>query len=61
MHILNRYIAKNILINVMVVMIVMLSLFVFFTFLEELKDVGKGRYDTVKALVFVLMTLPNMA
>jgi len=61
MNILNRYIAKSILINVIVVMIVMLSLFVFFTFLEELKDVGKGHYDTMKALLFVLMTLPNMA
>ncbi|MCI0505913.1 MAG: LPS export ABC transporter permease LptG [Gammaproteobacteria bacterium] len=61
MQILNRYIAKNILISVLIVMTVMLSLFVFFTFLEELKDVGKGRYDTVKALTFVLMTLPNMA
>ncbi|HEY5603439.1 MAG TPA: LPS export ABC transporter permease LptG, partial [Gammaproteobacteria bacterium] len=61
MRILNRYIAKNILVSILLVMVVMLSLFVFFTFLEELKDTGKGRYDTVKALIFVLMTLPNMA
>jgi lipopolysaccharide export system permease protein len=61
MQILNRYIAKNILVSIFIVMLVMLSLFVFFTFLEELKDVGKGRYDTIKALTFVLMTLPNMS
>ena len=45
----------------LIVMVVLLSLFVFFQFLEELKDVGKGKYDTIKAIMFVLMTLPNMA
>ncbi len=61
MQILNRYLARNILVSMTVVMLVMLSLFVFFQFLEELKDVGKGRYDTARAIMFVLMTLPNMA
>ena len=61
MQILNRYLARNILVSMLIVMVVLLSLFVFFQFLEELKDVGKGRYDTPKAIMFVLMTLPNMA
>jgi lipopolysaccharide export system permease protein len=61
MHILNRYIAKNILVGVLLVMAVLLSLFTFFQILDELGDVGKGRYDTGKAIMYVLMTLPTTA
>ena len=60
MKIINRYIGKNIIVSVTIVMCVLLSLFAFFQFLDELKDVGKGRYDTGKAFMFVLMTLPTL-
>lgn len=61
MRILNRYIAKNILIGILLVMAVLLSLFTFFQILDELGDVGKGHYDTGKAIMYVLMTLPTTA
>lgn len=60
MQIIDRYIGKNILISMLVVLCILLSLFAFFQYLEELKDVGKGRYDTGKAFMFVLMTLPTL-
>jgi len=60
MQILNRYIHKNIIISVFIVLFVLLALFAFFQYLEELKDVGKGRYDAGKAFMFVLMTLPTL-
>ena len=60
MQIIDRYISKNIVISVMIVLFVLISLFAFFQFLDELKDVGKGRYDTGKAFMFVLLTLPTL-
>ena len=60
MQIVDRYISKNIIINVLIVLFVLLSLFAFFQYLEELKDVGKGRYDAGKAFMFVLMSLPTL-
>jgi lipopolysaccharide export system permease protein len=60
MQIIDRYIGKNIVVSVLIVLMVLLSLFAFFQFLDELKDVGKGRYDTGKAFLFVLMTLPSL-
>lgn len=60
MKIIDRYIGKNIIVSVLIVLLVLLSLFAFFQFLDELKDVGKGRYDTGKAFMFVLMTLPTL-
>ena len=61
MQILDRYIARNIVISLLIVLVVLLALFTFFQFLEELKDIGRGRYDTEKAFLFVLMTLPSLA
>ena len=60
MQIIDRYIGKNIIISMLIVLCVLLSMFAFFQYLEELKDVGKGRYDTGKAFMFVLMTLPTL-
>jgi len=60
MQIIDRYIHKNILVSVLIVLFVLLSLFAFFQYLDELKDVGKGRYDAGKAFLFVLMTLPTL-
>ena len=42
-------------------LVVLLALFTFFQFLEEIKFVGKGRYDMGKAFIFVAMTLPTLA
>ena len=57
MQIIDRYIGKNIIISMLIVLCVLLSMFAFFQYLEELKDVGKGRYDTGKAFMFVLMLM----
>ena len=61
MKILNRYIGRNILVSIFAVMAVLLALFSFFQILDELGSVGKGRYDTGKAIMYVLMTLPTTA
>lgn len=60
MHIINRYLSKNILVSVLIVLCVLLALFAFFQYLEESKDIGKGRYDEGKAIMFVLLTLPTL-
>jgi len=61
MQILDRYIGRHIIISVLIVLVVLLALFTFFQFLEEIKFVGKGRYDMGKAFMFVAMTLPTLA
>ena len=61
MRILDSYIAKNVVVTMLVVLFVLLSLFTLFGFIDELKDVGKGNYNIGKAMLFVLMTLPSLA
>lgn len=60
MRLLDRYIANTVTINILLVLTILLSLFVFFGFVEELRDVGKGRYGATDAAFYVLTTIPRV-
>lgn len=59
MKTIDRYIAKNVLNQTAMVLGVLLSLFAFLSFLDQLNDVGTGRYGILDAIWFVLYSLPR--
>ncbi len=59
MRTIDRYIAKNVLHQTLVVMGVLLSLFAFLLFIDQLNDVGTGRYGLFDAVKYVLYSLPR--
>ncbi len=60
MNILNRYIAKTLLLYASVVMTVLVSVFAFFKFLEEVDNVGVAGYELSEALIYIGLLLPSM-
>ncbi|MGF1545752.1 MAG: LPS export ABC transporter permease LptG [Thiotrichales bacterium] len=59
LQILDRYLLLNILSGTLIALLVLVALDAFFSFLNELDDVGKGNYDTTRALYYILLTLPR--
>jgi lipopolysaccharide export system permease protein len=59
MKTLDRYLGASVVSGFLIVMVVMLPVFSFLVFVDELEDVGKGDYDALDALVFVLLTAPE--
>ena len=57
--VLDRYIAKTVIMGCLLASFVMLSIFVFVDFIAQLSDVGKGDYGALQAVVFVLLRLPQ--
>jgi len=61
MKILDIYIGRAVILGTVVVMVVLLTLLGFLTLMDELSDVGEGRYRVGDAFLFVLLTLPRFA
>ncbi|MDI1309185.1 MAG: LPS export ABC transporter permease LptG [Methylotenera sp.] len=59
MKILNKYILKEIVANVLMVMLALIALFSFFDLIQELDALGKGNYGLSKILFFVLLSAPG--
>jgi lipopolysaccharide export system permease protein len=59
MRLLQRYIGKAVIVNIVIALVVLLGLVSFGTFANELGDVGEGRYQTYDAFIYVLMILPR--
>lgn len=59
MTIIQRYIAKTILINTGLVLLVLLGLYTFMDFVAELDDLGKGQYDLPEILSFLALSMPK--
>ncbi len=59
--IVQRYLAREILVAVIFVLIAFLGLFAFFDLVAELSDVGKNGYRIEQAAVIVLLGLPGRA
>ncbi|WP_090577253.1 LPS export ABC transporter permease LptG [Nitrosomonas sp. Nm58] len=55
----SRYIAKQVVMGMIIATIVLLPLFSFFDLLEQLDDVGKGTYQTRDAFLYVIMLMPR--
>lgn len=54
-----RYLAREMLISILLVLLGFLALFGFFDLLYELKSVGKNQYTFAHAVVYVLLVLPG--
>lgn len=61
MKIFDRYIGRTVLSHTLTVMLVLLSMYFFSTLIDELGNVGKGRYATATALQYCLMLIPRQA
>ncbi len=61
MKIRDRYIAKTLLTQTLVVLLVWLSIYSFFNFLSELNSVGKEGYTILSAFKYILLQLPEVA
>lgn len=59
MKILNKYLLKEITINVLMVMLALIAMFSFFDLIQELDTLGKGNYGLGKILLFVLLSAPG--
>ena len=59
--ILVRYILRTVLTHMVTVLLALLGLIAIFNFIEQLDDVGTGRYTLASALLHSLMMLPTWA
>ena len=58
LRILRKYIAREVYAATLFVFVAFLALFAFFDLINELGDIGKGRYTLVHALVHVVLLIP---
>lgn len=59
MKIINKYLLKEIVGNVLMVMLALIAMFSFFDLIQELDALGKGSYGLAKVLFFVLLSAPG--
>ena len=61
MKILDRYLSVTLLITTALALTVLLALFAFLSLIDQLEDAGRGNYDVINAIQYVLLTLPRIA
>jgi lipopolysaccharide export system permease protein len=59
MKTLDLYIGRTILNHTLLVMAVLLALFTFVTFIDELQDIGTGRYNLWEVIRYLVLTIPQ--
>ena len=59
MRLLDRYLGAIILQYTLIALLVLLGLFTFVNFLDQLGDLGRGRYDLLDALAYIVLTIPR--
>lgn len=59
MRILDRHLGATVAGSTLIVLVVLLALFFFLDFIEELGDVGKGRYGIAQAVQYLLLVQPR--
>jgi lipopolysaccharide export system permease protein len=59
MRIIRRYIARQVVVSILLVLAALVMLFAFFDLILELKDVGREGYRLGGALVYTLLTVPS--
>lgn len=59
MSIINKYLLKEITVNVLLVMLALIAMFSFFDLIQELDALGKGSYGLAKILLFVFLSAPG--
>ena len=61
MTILDRYLAKTVLLHTLMVMAVLLALMTLVTFIGQQDDIGQGSFDVTGAFLVTLLQLPQQA
>lgn len=61
MKILQRYITTTLLWTTLLAMSVLVALFSFFALIDQLEDVGRGNYQVLQAVMYVVLTMPRLA
>jgi len=59
MNILDRYLAKQVILSILVVALALLGFDLFFNLVHELKVVGKLQYTLLTALAYLALTIPT--
>ena len=61
MNLLDRYLARTILVHTLMVMGVLLALMTLVTFIGQQDDIGQGSYDVTAAFLVTFLQLPQQA
>jgi len=59
MTLLDRYLARTVLIHTLMVMAVLMALMTLVTFIGQQDEIGQGRYEVSDAFVFTMLSLPQ--
>ncbi|MCC6196633.1 MAG: LPS export ABC transporter permease LptG [Burkholderiales bacterium] len=59
MRTLTRYIGKDVLLSTLLIFVALIGLFTFFDLINEMRDVGRGSYTLVTALLYVALHIPQ--
>jgi lipopolysaccharide export system permease protein len=59
MRTLTRYIGRDVLLSTLLILGALLGLFTFFDLINEMRDVGRGAYTLVSALLYVTLHVPS--
>ncbi len=60
MKTLDRYIIRTLITSIFVVMCILVAVFSFFEFIDELEQVGEGRYGIAQIMQYVLLRIPGL-
>ncbi len=60
MKILDRYIGKTVIGAILVVLFILVGVFSFFSFIDQLEDLGRGRYGLAAIFRYVLFSMPRI-
>jgi len=58
MKIIDAYIAKLLIRTILLALFVLVALFAFLSVIDQLEATGRGNYNVIKALQYVLLTTP---
>ncbi len=61
MKIIDAYIAKLLIRTILLALFVLVALFAFLSVIDQLEATGRGNYNVIKALQYVLLTTPRLA
>ncbi len=59
MKLISAYIFKKAAFNTFITLLILISFFLFFNIIETAGDIGKGQFDVLSLLIFVIATIPN--
>ena len=56
---IEKYINTEFIISIFIILLGLIALFAFFDFMQEINDLGKGKYGLLQVFTYVLLSLPG--